>query len=106
MLFLPTAPTSSMLPRSRVYMIVDSDSVISHLAHPGWVDDWWVKQPPFVQPVHQLLSNPVWVASTPNALALGCTLSGVWMPGIGRICGNTCLGLGPVSALGHIWTRL
>ena len=45
----------------------------------------WVKHPPLVQPAHQLLSNPVWVASTPNALALGCTLSGVWMPGFGRI---------------------
>ena len=43
------------------------------------------KQPPLVQPAHQLLSNPDGVASTPNALALGNTLSGVWMPGFGRI---------------------
>ena len=74
---LPSAPKSSTLPRSRVYMIVHSHSVTSHPAHNGWVDDWWVKHPPLVQPAHQLLSNPVGVANTPNALALGCTLSGV-----------------------------
>ena len=36
---MPSAPTSSTLPRSRVDVIVHSHSVTSHPAHPGWVDD-------------------------------------------------------------------
>ena len=41
--WVPSAPTSSTLPRSRVYVIVHSHSVTSHPTHPGWVDDWWVQ---------------------------------------------------------------
>ena len=75
---MPTAPKSSTLPRSRVSVMVWRHSVTSHPAHPGRVDDrCGSKHPPLVQPAHQLLSNAVWVASTPNALALGCTVSGV-----------------------------
>ena len=87
-------PQHSTLPRSCVDVMVHSHSVTSHPAQPSWVGRSGSKHPPLVQPAHQLLSNSVWVASTPNAVALGCTVSGVCMPGSGRIRGITCCASG------------